>query len=67
MTSKLVRESDGFKFYSIAHESKEHAERATNSTSNKVPMYDSITKAWYNTSTLGGISYQEDFRVDPKQ
>ena len=63
MTSKKVREIEGYKFYSIAHESKEAAAAA--SKNHYSPVYDSITKAWYNMNTLAGIKYQEDFGVTP--
>ena len=64
MSSKLVREIEGYKFYSTAHETKEAAAAVT--SLNNSPVYDSVTKAWYNMNCLGGISFQEDFRVEPK-
>lgn len=63
MTSKLVREIDGYKFYSTAHETKESALKSAKDSNS--PVYMSETKAWYNMNTLNGVVYQEDFGVTP--
>jgi hypothetical protein len=60
---KLVREMEGYKFYTIMHETKEAAEAACLTPLGFKTVYDSDEKCFLNQHQDG--YYQDDIRESP--